>query len=141
MLNKKHISQFLILVAALIGINTVRAQSAKSVRIHDIQGPGHISPLAGKDVTDVPGIVTAVNDNGFFMQDPTPDNDIATSEGIYVFTSDKPRVSAGDSVTVSGTVQEFRPGKNDPDTLSVTEIAGKVKVKALSSKNPLPPPV
>src|SRR5262249_45693353 len=141
MLSQRKMCQLILVTAAFVGINSAQAQSTKTLHIHDIQGPGHVSPLAGHDVNDVPGIVTAVAKSGFFMQDPTPDKDVATSEGIFVFTKDKPTVSAGDSVTVSGTVQEFRPGKNDPNTLSVTEIAGKLKVKALSSKNPLPPPV
>ena len=52
---------------------------ADSVRIHDIQGTTRISPLAGQKVADVPGIVTATrtygSSKGFWMQDPTPDDD------------------------------------------------------------------
>ena len=33
-----------------------------------------------------PGVVTAVASNGFWFQDPQPDGDVATSEGIFVFT-------------------------------------------------------
>ncbi len=54
-----------------------------------------------------------------------PDADVATSEGIFVFTSSAPSVSVGDSVKVSGTVQEFRPGGSDGLTnLTTTEIRG-----------------
>src|SRR5262249_3486727 len=128
----------------LLGLvtGTAQAQSGQTgTRIHDITGAGYISPLADQRVTDVPGIVTAISGKGFFMQDPSPDTDIATSEGIYVYQGQTPKVSVGDSVVVSGTVQEFRPGKDDPNTLAVTEIAGKVSVKALSSGNALPLPV
>src|SRR5262249_22759744 len=114
MLSQRQLSRFLLVILAIAAfgrIDSAQAQSTKTLHIHDIQGPGHVSPLAGHDVNDVPGIVTAVAESGFFMQDPTPDKDVATSEGIFVFTKDKPTVSAGDSVTVSGTVQEFRPGK------------------------------
>jgi hypothetical protein len=50
-------------------------------RIHDIQGAAHKSLLVGQ-VDRVPGIVTAVVRNGFYLQDPNPDADNATSEGI-----------------------------------------------------------
>ena len=64
-----------------------------------------LGPVAG-----VVGIVTAKRANGFYMQDPSPDADDATSEGIFVFTRRRPTVNVGDSVRVSGTVVEFRPG-------------------------------
>jgi endonuclease/exonuclease/phosphatase family metal-dependent hydrolase len=69
----------------------------------------------------VPGIVTAVASNGFYLQDPTPDADAATSDAIFVFTGSAPTVTVGDAVKVSGTVAEFRPG-NAPTNLTVTEI-------------------
>jgi uncharacterized protein len=81
-----------------------------ALRIHDIQGVQHLSPYDGSAVSMVPGVVTAVGVNGFYMQDPQPDADVRTSEGIFVFTSAPPAVLAGASVQVSGRVQEFRPG-------------------------------
>jgi hypothetical protein len=74
------------------------------IRIRDIQGAKHISPLNGQSVTAVPGIVTAVGSNGFYLQDPTSDSDDRTSEAIFVFTSAAPTVAVGTSITVSGTV-------------------------------------
>jgi predicted extracellular nuclease len=65
---------------------------ATAARIHDIQGAAHISPLNGKAVASVPGIVTAVRSNGFNLQDPQPDSNPATSEAIFVFTSTAPTV-------------------------------------------------
>ena len=61
------------------------------IRIRDIQGTGLQSPLEGRVLRDggfVVGIVTgfATNANGFYLQDPDPDNDPRTSEGIFVFT-------------------------------------------------------
>ncbi len=96
--------------------------SSGGLRIHDIQGAAHISPLNGQAVTGIPGIVTAVTTTGFFMQDPTPDANAATSEGIFVFTSTAPGRSVGDSVTVSGTVGEFRSGGSTSANLTTTEI-------------------
>ena len=67
-------------------------------------------PLTGQTVSNVQGIVTALRTNGFYMQDPVPDANDATSEGIFVFTSSAPTVSVGELVSVSGTVSEFRAG-------------------------------
>jgi predicted extracellular nuclease len=115
--------------------------TAPVVRIHDIQGSAHISPLNGQAVSRVPGIVTSLRSNGFYMQDPTPDANPATSEGIFVFTSSTPTVAVGDSVEVGGTVQEFRPGGSDGlSNLTMTEISGPSVVR-LSSGNALPAPV
>ncbi|TCC49736.1 nuclease [Kribbella capetownensis] len=92
-------------------------------KIHDIQGAAHLSPLNGKPVKDVTGVVTAKSTNGFWFQDPQPDNDPATSEGIFVFTSSAPTVAVGDALTVQGTVAEFRPGgSGGTDNLTTTEI-------------------
>ncbi len=110
--------------------------------IHDIQGASHISPMNGILVTNVNGIVTAKRSNGFYLQDPNPDSNDATSEGIFVFTSSSPAVSVGDSVRVGGTVQEFRPGGSGGLTnLTTTEIGSPGRtVTVLSSGNPLPAP-
>lgn len=109
-----------------------------AVRIHDIQGAAHISPLNGQTVSNVPGIVTATRSNGFYLQDPNPDTNDATSEGIFVFTSSAPIVSIGDSVQVSGTVSEFRPGGSGGiNNLTTTQITSS-SIVTLSSGNALP---
>ena len=95
---------------------------APTYRIHDIQGAGHLSPLAGERTSGVPGVVTAVRSNGLWMQDPMPDANPATSEAIFVFTSSRPTVAAGQAVQVSGLITEFRPGGASTDNLTTTEI-------------------
>ena len=121
-------------------INVSVTTPGMQARIHDIQGRAHISPLNGKTVTGVPGIVTSVRSTGFTMQDPNPDSDPATSEAIFVFgTSAAAQVHLGDSVQVSGVVAEFRPG-SEATNLSGTEIDSPV-VTIVGSGNPLPPPV
>ena len=40
-----------------------------AARIYEIQGAAHVSPLAGKVVSGVPGVVTSVRPNSFTMQD------------------------------------------------------------------------
>lgn len=117
-------------------------------RIHDVQGNTRLSPLAGQDVVNVPGIVTAVrsfgSSRGFWMTDPTPDADAATSEGLFVFTaSTTPAVAVGDSVVASGRVTEFYPlasGETVASTAnqSITELAGGATYLVVSSGNPVP---
>ncbi|WP_236653584.1 endonuclease/exonuclease/phosphatase family protein [Streptacidiphilus melanogenes] len=119
-----------------------------SVRIHDIQGAAWVSPLNGKSVTNVPGVVTAIRTSGskgFWMQDPNADDNPATSEGIFVYTSSAPTVAVGDSVLVSAKVSQYYPlasGDTAATTsnLSVTELASPT-VTTLSSGNPLPAPI
>jgi 2',3'-cyclic-nucleotide 2'-phosphodiesterase (5'-nucleotidase family)/predicted extracellular nuclease len=131
-------SQPLLVVANEVS-NTVAVYSVNpGTRISDIQGAGHSSPLVGQAVTAVPGIVTAVDSNGFYLQDPTPDDNDATSEAIFVFTSSTPTVKVGDQVTVTGTVSEFTPGGTSTGNLSTTQIGGNPTVTVLSSNNPLP---
>ncbi|MBP2340217.1 putative extracellular nuclease [Saccharothrix coeruleofusca] len=114
-------------------------------RIRDIQGTTRVSPLLGQKVTGVPGVVTATRatgDRGFWFQDTAPDTDPRTSEGLFVYTAGlAPTVQPGDSVLVSGTVAEYRPGgtaaSNSNQTL--TELTSAT-VTVLSSGNPLPEP-
>jgi predicted extracellular nuclease len=115
------------------------------LRIHDLQGDAWISPHVDDEVTNVPGIVTAVRSSGssrgFWIQDPKPDDDPVTSEGIFVFTS-SPTVRAGDSVLVSGTVRDYYPlssGESVSTTsnLSTTEINSS-KVIVLAHDQQLP---
>jgi predicted extracellular nuclease len=110
-------------------------------RIHDVQGTTRVSPLVGQLVA-VPGVVTAVRTfgsaRGFWFQDPQPDADPATSEGLFAFTgSASPAVVPGDAVTVTGTVSEFRPGGVNSANQSITQLTGPTAVVA-SSGNPLP---
>src|ERR671936_1238568 len=118
----------------VFSFNTV----APPTPIHDIQGATHISPLAGQNVSGVNGIVTAKRSNGFYMQDPNPDADDATSEGIFVFTGGAPTsLAVGDAVSVSGTVVEFRPGGSSSANLTTTELTTPT-ITVLSTGNPLP---
>ncbi|MGF9906222.1 chitobiase/beta-hexosaminidase C-terminal domain-containing protein [Brevibacillus porteri] len=98
----------------------------ENIRIHDIQGTSHRSTMADGTVNNVPGIVTAIvrsgsNVQGFYMQDPQPDADPFTSEGIYVYEP-KAAVTPGDEVTVSGTVKEYVPSNRSGTDLTQTQI-------------------
>ena len=92
-------------------------------RIYEIQGAAHLSQLAGKVVSGVPGVVTSVRPNSFTMQDATGDGLAATSDAILVFaTGIGGSVSVGQAVTVSGRVTEFRPGGSTSANLTTTEL-------------------
>lgn len=115
---------------------------AADVPIHDVQGAGAESPLAGQTVTTT-GIVTALRTNGFYLQAPDAeaDADPTTSEGVLVFTSSAPPAVAavGSRVRVTGRVVEYRPSA-DPASPPLTEIGGSVSVALLSAGYPLPAP-
>jgi uncharacterized protein len=103
------------------------------LRIHDLQGASHVSPYRGTLVAGVPGVVTARRTNGYFIQDPQPDRDERTSEGIFVFTSSAPDASLtpGIAVTVSGRVSEFRSGgASGIANLTTTEITSATALPA-----------
>jgi uncharacterized repeat protein (TIGR01451 family) len=93
------------------------------ILIRQIQGSGDTSPFVGGDIFGMQGIVTNIhynnststNADGFFMQDPNPDADLSTSEGIYIYApAYASSVQVGDAITVSGTVEEY---------FSLTEIS------------------
>ena len=79
--------------------------------IAQIQGSAATSPLAGQQVT-TRGVVTRINSNGYFLQDPAGDGNPATSDGIFVFTGSAPGgvVAVGNELRVTGTVAEFAVG-------------------------------
>ena len=115
------------------------------LRIHDIQGTSFVSPRDGETVSNVPGIVTAVrptgSSRGYFLQDPTPDADLRTSEGVFVYTGSVPAVAVGDGVLASGTVKDYYADGNPSvaQTLSVTEISATGSI-VVSHDNALPAP-
>ncbi len=77
--------------------------------IFNIQGSTGTSPLVGQLVT-TRGVVTKLNNNGYYLQDATGDGNPATSDGLFIFTSTAPTVSVGQLIEVSGTVVEFNTG-------------------------------
>ncbi len=110
------------------------------IEIHNIQGCGHISPLLGKSVREVQGIVTKKYTNGFVIQGMAQDEKDCSSEALFVHTSSYSDVIIGDLVSVEGVVEEFFPGTEDQHNLSQTEIT-KASIKTISTGNELPAPV
>jgi uncharacterized protein len=125
-------------VAALPTCSATVSAAAPLTNITNVQGTGSISPLQSQTVT-VRGVVvgtfqnsvtptTVTQLNGFFIQQPTPDADPLTSEGLFVFAPTAARVATGDYVQVEGRVAEFG-GAAD----SVTQLAGTVTVSICGS--------
>lgn len=114
---------------------TILNEDASLTAIYTIQGTGLISALVGQSVS-THGIVTVVDTNGFFIQDPAGDGNAATSDAIFVFTASAPTVVVGQSVNVTGTVTEFREG-NTRDANPITELIAPI-VTVLGSGNALP---
>jgi predicted extracellular nuclease len=119
--------------------------------ISAIQGAGHRSGLittntgggtgvaqagnSGAERFNVEGVVTAIASNGFYMQDATPDADIATSDGIFVFTSSAPAatLTVGETVrVVSARIDEYRAGSTGTNNnLTVTQLNASVSGASL----------
>ncbi|MFK3960877.1 cell wall-binding repeat-containing protein [Guptibacillus hwajinpoensis] len=114
-------------------------KSADGISIHDIQGSDHTSPYEGMAVTKIAGIVTAKDgNNAFYMQEVNPDDNNATSEGIYVYKSGGAGVNVGDKVEVDGQVKEYREdGYSDAKDLLTTQITAS-SITVASSDNTLP---
>jgi predicted extracellular nuclease len=113
--------------------------TSDSVAIYEIQGAGHNSPYEGQQVT-TSGVVTAVDSNAFFVQDPLGDGDPLTSDAIYIFTQNTPTVVEGDEVEITGSVSEYTPGGSATGNLSITQFY-RPEVVVISQHNILPDPV
>lgn len=105
------------------------------VFVHDVQGSGASSPLAGDEVVIEAIVVGDFQESsqhaGFFVQedDIDADNDPATSEGLFIAAGPAVfDVEVGDLVRVSGTVSE---------TFGMTQLTG-VSVELLAEGTPLP---
>ncbi|MEG4993174.1 CARDB domain-containing protein [Microcoleus sp. B4-D1] len=125
-------------------VSTTVSAAPAIIRIRDIQAASHRSPLVSTTVTNVPGVVTGLitgSGRGFYMQDPTPDtgpNPNSTSEAVFVFlgSSTIPNPTVGQSVQVTGRVDEFRPA-NNATNLTTTQINATVSGAALGAIAPL----
>ncbi|MDT7934863.1 MAG: PEP-CTERM sorting domain-containing protein [Sphingomonadaceae bacterium] len=107
--------------------------------IGEIQGAALTSPFVNTGVQTT-GIVTTVTSNGYYIQDPNGSNVAGASSAVFVFTGSagaKPNV--GDSVRVTGTIQENNPaGASNTTRLTVTQIGGSPTFTRISSNNALP---
>ncbi|MFA1542807.1 ExeM/NucH family extracellular endonuclease [Actinomadura monticuli] len=107
-------------------------------QIADVQGGGDASPLAGRTVR-VEGVVTADYQRsdqlkGFFVQDPTPDRDPRTSDGIFVYSTAEAAV--GDRVLVTGKAVEYN-GLTELSPVSAVDVCGTGRIAPAAVRLPL----
>jgi len=108
--------------------------------VAEIQGAGASSPLEGRRV-NTSGVVTAVKDDGFFIQMPD-DGNPDTSDAVFVFTGGAPTVAVGDQVDVSGQVTEFFGFTEitGPPTVTVTGVGTIPAAIIFDANTPSPDP-
>ena len=109
-------------------------------QIAEVQGSGDATPLAGRTVR-VEGVVTGDFQrtdqlSGFFLQDPTPDSDPATSDGLFAFARESVKdVKAGDRVIVTGRAIEFN-GWTELSPVTAVDVCGTGSVRAQPHRLP-----
>lgn len=99
--------------------------------IYDIQGSGTTSPLTGQSVT-TEGVVSKLNNNGFYLQDEVGDGNPATSDGVFVFTSQIPTVQVGDRLRLTANIVEFNTGAAGNPITSVNTLTELTTVSNLA---------
>ncbi|CVK93656.1 probable endonuclease/exonuclease/phosphatase family protein [Fusarium mangiferae] len=120
-------------------VSSLISPLAAALTIAEINGNSYLSSYAGKNVTGVEGLVTAVGSSGFYLRSTKPDRNSATSEGLYIFgKSAVSSVSVGDVVTLDGLVEEYRSNK---DYVYLTEISSPKNIVVKSSDNKFKPKV
>ncbi|MGT2932438.1 LPXTG cell wall anchor domain-containing protein [Streptococcus catagoni] len=118
------------------------APEYKLVKIGQIQGESHVSPLLDQAVRVEKVVVTYLDDEThFYVQDLKGDGNRATSDGIRVFVRNT-AVKVGDVLDISGTVEEFF-GKGFDETiektdLTMTQIKAAKVTKTGTSQLPAP---
>lgn len=113
------------------------ADPPQSATIMEIQGAAHTSPLVGIEVVTT-GVVTAVDSNGFYVQDINGDDNIATSDALFVFTGSAPSLVVTDTVEITGNVAEFFPGGQGSRNLSTTQISSPTVAVTGTADLPVP---
>ncbi len=69
----------------MLAVTVSTSAAQRTLSIHELQGAGNISRFLGQTVA-VEGVVTALRSTGFYLKEPAPDDNAATSEGIFVVT-------------------------------------------------------
>ncbi|KAL8814188.1 MAG: hypothetical protein Q9223_006570 [Gallowayella weberi] len=123
----------------LTALGLVGAPCASAITVADITGNRYLSPLSRSAFTNLTGLVTAKGPNGLWIRSTTPDRSDQTSESVYVFSRTLgSNLTAGDIVTLDGTVTEYRSSN---DYLYLTEITTPRNVHLVSRHNPVQPVV
>jgi hypothetical protein len=120
--------------SVLTWLFAVAVGSASAETIGQINGNRFLSPYAGKNVTNVTGVVTAKGPSGIWLRSLEPTRDERISDGIYVFGSALAKnasIARGDVLVVDGLVSEYR---SNVDYLPLTEITSP-KLRGVLERN------
>lgn len=122
--------------------------------IHEIQGRTHISPYKDNFVKWVPGIVTGrrlfpttPTVVELYIQNPWPDRDDRTSEGLYVTTTESATIQVGDFIVIkNGLVEEsklnYPSGSSYNENMTRTQMAVPMAdIVTVSTGLTLPEPI
>ena len=122
--------------------------------INEIQGKTHLSPYRGQFVKWVPGIVTAKRQFNttptvleLYLQNPWPDLDDRTSEGLYINTTQNSAVNVGDLIVIkNGLVDEsklnYPSGSSYRENMPRTQMAVPFSdIVVLGTNFTLPAPI
>ena len=79
------------------------------LEIGQIQGEGLVSPYLNERVSTSNNVITAITDDGFYIQSPgiRHDNNPLTSDAIKVCTGTRPQLDTNSVVSVTGTISEI----------------------------------
>ncbi|KAK2049867.1 endonuclease/Exonuclease/phosphatase [Colletotrichum somersetense] len=113
------------------------AGAASALTIAEINGNKFLSPFKDQTVANVTGLVLAKGPNGIWIRSTTPDDDAATSEALYVYSSSVgANLTVGDFITLDGKVQEYRSAAN---YIYLTELSSPKNVVVVSRGNEVVP--
>lgn len=87
------------------------AAAVQAQSINEINGKNFLSPYNNKAVSNVTGIVVAKSASGLFLRSPKISCDNRIGNGLYVYSTTLGKnatIAVGDSLTLSGTVVEYR---------------------------------
>lgn len=111
--------------------------SAAAVSISDINGNQFQSSYVGQSLTNISGLVTAKSSTGIFLRSTAPDDDAATSDSIYVYSSSVgSSLSVGDIISLDAKVSQYR---STSTYLYLLELTSPTNVQVLSSNNTVTP--
>lgn len=111
--------------------------SATAVTISEINGNRFQSLYNGQSLTNITGLVTAKSSSGIFLRSTTPDDDTATDESIYLYSSSVgSSLSVGDIISLDAEVTQYR---STSTYLYLTELSSPSNVEVVSSDNTVTP--
>lgn len=114
---------------------TLCSTAGLAATIAQINGNKFLSPYAGKAVRGVTGLVTAKSSAGFWIRSTTPDNDVRTSESLYI-RSNTTTATIGDVISLDGQISSYRSSSS---YLYLTQLTNPTSVKTVSTGNQVTP--